>query len=129
MGSQFPSLPRSTIPASLPIFRCDGARPGAAPRPKGGVGMKRLGNIPLVSTGAVALGLWVGAANASAGDPTEIAGTVRETHGDDFAHHHEVDEQFAVQTASGAVDVSLPAGVAVTPGQHVRLKGHYEGQG
>jgi chitodextrinase len=68
-------------------------------------------------------------AGAASGPTTDIVGTVRESHGDDFAAGHEVDEHIALDTDSGPVAVSLPPGAAaLAPGQRVRLHGHFEGQ-
>src|SRR5205823_6477031 len=67
---------------------------------KGGAGMKRL--MQVIGAVVVVLGVSVGvttAAGASSG--LEIAGRVRESHGDDFSHGHEVDEHYALETDSG----------------------------
>ncbi|TML65463.1 MAG: hypothetical protein E6G14_16340 [Actinobacteria bacterium] len=87
--------------------------------------MKRL--MQVIGAVVVVLGVSVGvttAAGASSG--LEIAGRVRESHGDDFSHGHEVDEHYALETAGGVVKLDVPEGIMLTPGQQARLRGHYD---
>jgi chitodextrinase len=66
-------------------------------------------------------------AQTGPGGETEIVGTVRDAHGDDFADGHEVDQHYVLDTPSGRVRVVLPDGEALNPGQQARLRGHYNG--